>query len=415
MTHRSSLRGRATGLIATMSTHRRRLRRGAGRARSRPAPATQLRHPRRRRISPRADALVIKAVKSEPPGPFDFRGQIFVRGNIWSDGLETGMKQAAQDYGVNLEIGGPMTVDPAAQVAELESWIVQGVDCIMLTAAAPAALTSSINKAVAAGIPVVTLDSDAPESDRSVFVAGASSEALANAQIDSLARQMGEEGEWAFIIGQSTQVEKAYQLEKMLERAAEKYPKMTYLGMQESNDDTQTAADQAQALIVKYPNLKGIISNSGSGTLGIAQGIKAAGKSGDVKATGLTFATLGKQYVEDGTMPEFFLWSVPEQAILRDVTLQGPGQGPGRHQRDPGEGVDGQGARAPSWRCPRSPRVRSWPSKARRSRSTTPTSTTSCRSSFRNGRPDVHAASRSQPQAGLGWLSGHARSRLGRQ
>lgn len=301
MTDYSRLRVRATGLVATMALVAAALGGGAG------AIAQD--------ASPAADALVIKAVKNEAE-PFDFRGQIFVRGNIWSDGLETGMKQAAQDYGINLEVGGPMTVDPAAQVAELESWIVQGVDCIMLTAAAPAALTSSINKAVAAGIPVVTLDSDAPESDRNVFVTGASSEALAHAQIDSLARQMGEEGEWAFIIGQATQVEKMYQLEKMLERAAEKYPKMTYLGMQESNDDTQTAADQAQALIIKHPNLKGIISNSGGGTLGTAQGIKAAGKSGTVKATGLTFATQGKQYIEDGTMPEFFLWSVPEQGYF---------------------------------------------------------------------------------------------------
>ena len=266
--------------------------------------------------TPAADALVIKAMKNDPPGKFEFRAQIFVRGNIWSDGLEVGFKQAGTDYGVNMEIGGPMTVDAAAQVAELESWIVQKVDCIAVTAAAPAALTPSINKAVAAGIPVVTLDSDAPDSNRNVFVAGADSMALADAQIDSLARQMGEKGEWAFIIGQSTQVEKMAQLNEMKARALAKYPNMTYLGMQESNDDTQTAADQTQALIVAHPNIGGIISNSGGGTIGVAQGIKAAGKSGIVKVTGLTFATQGKQYIDDGTMPEFFLWNVQEQGYF---------------------------------------------------------------------------------------------------
>lgn len=302
MIDHSRRRVRATSLVATMTLVAAALGGAAG------AVAQD--------ASPAEDALVVKALQDLPEGPHEFRAQIFVRGNLWSDGLETGFKQAAQDYGVNLEIGGPMTVDPAAQVAELESWIVQGVDCIMLSAAHPAAETPSINKAIAAGIPVITFDSDAPESDRSVFVAGATSEELAHAQIDSLARQMGEEGEWAFIIGQATQVEKAYQLEKMLERAAEKYPNMTYLGMQESNDDTQTAADQAQALIIAHPNLKGIISNSGSGTMGIAQGVEDAGKAGEVKVTGLTFATLAKQYVDDGTMPEFFIWSVPEQAYF---------------------------------------------------------------------------------------------------
>ena len=313
MTHRSGNSARVAGLITALSLVTAAC--GGGSATAAPAtaaPATAAPGT----ASPAADGLVVKALRNDAPKKFEFRAQIFVRGNIWSDGLEVGFKQAGPDFGVNMEIGGPMTVDATAQVAELESWIVQKVDCIMITAAAPAALTPSINKAVAAGIPVVTLDSDAPDSNRNVFVAGADSMALADAQIDSLARQMGEKGEWAFVIGQATQVEKMAQLTEMKARAAAKYPGMTFLDMQESNDDTQKAADIAQALIVAHPNIGGIISNSGAGTIGVAQGIKAAGKSGIVKVTGLTFATQAKQYIDDGTMPEVFLWNVQEQGYI---------------------------------------------------------------------------------------------------
>lgn len=260
--------------------------------------------------------LVIKAVADKSADGLQFRGQIFVTGNIWSDSLNSGWTQAAKDLGINIEFGGPATVDPAAQVAELESWIIQGVDCIMVTAANPSALTPSINKAVAAGIAVVTLDSDAPLSNRPVFDTGADSQALAFAQIDTLAAQMGEKGSWAFIIGQLTQVEKQYQLEQMKARAADMYPDMEFLVTEECKDDQQIAANQAQALIVKYPDLGGIISNSGSGAAGAAQGIKAAGKSGVVKVTGITFPSSGQPYVKDGTMPEFFLWNIPQQAYF---------------------------------------------------------------------------------------------------
>lgn len=262
------------------------------------------------------EPLMIKAIANKPKGRFEFRGQIFVTGNIWSDSLNSGWDQAAKDLGINIEYGGPATVDPAAQVAQLESWIIQKVDCIMVTAAHPAALTPSINKAVAAGIAVVTLDSDAPLSNRAAFGSGADSQSLAFAQIDSLAAQMGGKGSWAFIIGELTQVEKQYQLRQMQARAKEKYPNLNFLVTEECKDDQQTAANQAQALIVKYPDLGGIISNSGSGCVGAAQGIKAAGKSKQVKVTGLTFPSSGRAYVRDGTMPEFFLWNIPHQAYF---------------------------------------------------------------------------------------------------
>lgn len=247
---------------------------------------------------------------------FEFRVQAHVRGNIWSDALETGWQQAGQDLGVNVGIGGPTEVDPAAQVAEVESWIIEQVDGIMLSAAAAPALTPSINKAVEAGIVVITIDSDAPESTRHVFDLGANSQEIAFAQIDSLARQMNNAGEWAFIHGQLTQVEKQYQFEQMQARAAELYPDMTFVGAEECKDDQQIAANQAQALIVRNPNLGGIISNSGSGCVGAAQGIAAAGGSGVVKVTGITFPSLGAQYVKDGTMPEFFLWNISQQAYF---------------------------------------------------------------------------------------------------
>lgn len=263
-----------------------------------------------------AGGLVVKAMKSGPKKAFEFRGQIFVTGNIWSDALEAGWKQAATDFGINIVAGGPATVDSAAQVAQLESWIIQKVDCIMVTAADPAALTPSINKAVAAGIPVITFDSDAPGSNRNVFDTGADSQQLAFAQIDSLARQMNKQGQWAFIIGELTQTEKQYQLQQMLARATAMYPGMKYLGVQECKDDQQTAANQAQALIERYPNLGGIISNSGSGCAGAAQGIEAAGKGKVVKVTGITFPTSGRKYVHDGTMPEFFIWNIQHQSYF---------------------------------------------------------------------------------------------------
>ena len=265
--------------------------------------------------------LVVKAIKSDPMRRFKFAAQPHIRNVPYFNACETGWNLAAKDLGVDMEINGPSgIVDTATQVSEIEGWILQKVDCIVTSAADAEALTPSINKAVEAGILVITLDSDAPNSKRQVFDLQASADALAEAQIDSLARQMGEQGEWAFIIGNLTQAEKKYEFEAMKKRAEEKYPNMKFIGIQECKDDVQKAADQAQQLIVANPNLGGIVSNSGAGLPGTCQGISAAGKSGKVKATGLAAPSSVTGFIDDGTLEEFFLWD-PRHLAYRSVAI----------------------------------------------------------------------------------------------
>ncbi len=268
-----------------------------------------------------ASGLVIKAVKNEPMRRFKFAGQSHIRNVPYFNAVETGWKLAAEEFGIDIEIGGPDgKVDTGIQVAEMEAWILQKVDCIIVSAADAEALTPSINKAVDAGIVVITLDSDAPGSERQAFNNQASADALAEDQINSLARQMGETGQWAGIIGNLTQVQKKYEFDVMQKIAAEKYPKMEFLGLQECKDDVQKAADIAQQLIVANPSLAGIISNSGAGLPGACQGIVAAGKSGVVKVTGLAAPSSVESYVNDGTLPEFFLWD-PRHLGYRSVVI----------------------------------------------------------------------------------------------
>ncbi len=265
--------------------------------------------------------LVVKAIKNEPMRRFKFTGQPHIRNVPYFNAVEDGWNLGAKDLGIDIEINGPSgIVDTATQVSQIEGWILQKVDCIVTSAADAEALTPSINKAVDAGILVITLDSDAPNSKRQVFDLQASADALANSQIDSLARQMGEEGDWAFIIGNLTQAEKKYEFEAMKKRAAEKYPKMTFTEILECKDDVQKAADQTQQLIVANANLKGIISNSGAGLPGTCQGIEAAGKSGAVKCTGLAAPSSVVTFIDNGTLEEFFLWD-PRHLGYRSIAI----------------------------------------------------------------------------------------------
>ena len=68
------------------------------------------------------------------------------------------------------EIAGPDGYDPAAEVAALQKAIASKPAGILVSAADAAKLTAPINDAIAAGIPVITVDSDAPLSSRLYFI-----------------------------------------------------------------------------------------------------------------------------------------------------------------------------------------------------------------------------------------------------
>ncbi|HEY0875081.1 MAG TPA: substrate-binding domain-containing protein [Vicinamibacterales bacterium] len=81
-----------------------------------------------------------------------------------------GAERAAKELGnVQIEWRAPETADQLRQKEILESFITQRVDGIAISALNGDFLTDTINRAVDAGIPVVTWDSDAPRSKRAAF------------------------------------------------------------------------------------------------------------------------------------------------------------------------------------------------------------------------------------------------------
>jgi ribose transport system substrate-binding protein len=78
-------------------------------------------------------------------------------------------RYAAEAGNIEVIYRGPDRADELRQKEILESFISQQVDGIAISVTNAAFLTSTINRAVDAGIPVVTWDSDAPESKRLAF------------------------------------------------------------------------------------------------------------------------------------------------------------------------------------------------------------------------------------------------------
>jgi ribose transport system substrate-binding protein len=81
-----------------------------------------------------------------------------------------GFAKAAGEQGVKGEFMGPDTYDSAAQVKEFRAAVAEKPAGILVSVADPKLMTPEIDAAIAAGIPVITMDSDAPDSKRLFFI-----------------------------------------------------------------------------------------------------------------------------------------------------------------------------------------------------------------------------------------------------
>ncbi len=81
-----------------------------------------------------------------------------------------GFNRAAAAYGVTAQIDGPNNYDPPAELQALEKAIAAKPAGILISTSDPAILGPQIDAAIDAGIPVITMDSDAPSTHRLFFI-----------------------------------------------------------------------------------------------------------------------------------------------------------------------------------------------------------------------------------------------------
>ena len=171
-----------------------------------------------------------------------------------------GAEREAKKQGVEIIWRGPESTDEIRQKEILESFIAQRVDGIAISCLNGDLLTDAIDRAVAAGIPVVTWDSDAPKSKRQAFY-GVNDIEGGRALGEGLATLLGGKGTVAIITALG-----ADNLQKRLEgaRAAlATHPGITVVEQFDVKDDAVRVAEIIASATQRYPDLNGWLSVGG--------------------------------------------------------------------------------------------------------------------------------------------------------
>lgn len=178
--------------------------------------------------------------------------------------VEAGAAVAASELGVELQFVGPPTHDIAGQIAVLESLIESGVDGISVSPTDAASVTPVIRRAIAAGISVITFDSEAlPDSGRAAFVGTdnyAGGVAAGEAFIRALPR-----GKYAILtggLGAANLNERIDGFRDVLSKFGDAYEEIAGSPFP-SDDDVQRAVQIVEDLILANPDLDGIYMSGG--------------------------------------------------------------------------------------------------------------------------------------------------------
>jgi simple sugar transport system substrate-binding protein len=105
-----------------------------------------------------APAAEAPAAEGEAAAPSDltFTTVVKIAGINWFNRMEEGVKKFGADTGINASLVGPAEADAAQQIPIIEDLIAQGVDALCVVPMDPTQLDPVLQKAMDAGITVIT-------------------------------------------------------------------------------------------------------------------------------------------------------------------------------------------------------------------------------------------------------------------
>jgi rhamnose transport system substrate-binding protein len=219
------------------------------------------------------------------------------------------------------ELGGKVVVSSgtedtaAAQIPSIQAAIQAHADAIVIAGNDPSALCPALGQAQAAGIKVVSFDSDVTCPNH-LFINQADTENIGTSEVDLLAKEIGSKGDIAILSAAATATNQNAWI-GFMKSQLKKYPNMKLVSTVYGNDDPATSLTVLQGLLTAHPNLRGIISPT---TVGISTAAQYLSKHKDiakkVTLTGLGLPSQMKPYVLDGTVAAFELWNPSDLGYL---------------------------------------------------------------------------------------------------
>jgi len=205
--------------------------------------------------------------------------------------MRKGAEHAAQSLGVELLFQGGPDFNPTVQVPVLNAVIARQPDAILIAPTDKQQLIAPLKQAIDAGIDVITVDTFIDDGlyqdgrgEGDFPLSYVASDNVLGGQMagHALAKAVGESGK-VYVSNVKPGISTTDQREEGFIAAMADYPDIEVLETQFNDDDANKAASQLQAVVARNPDLVGVFGANLFSAIGAADGVKAIGKSGEIK------------------------------------------------------------------------------------------------------------------------------------
>jgi ribose transport system substrate-binding protein len=172
-------------------------------------------------------------------------------------GAEAAARELSEKHKVAVEVAWltPPQEDGQVQAQRIAQAVNEGASAILLSCSDAGKLTGAIDDAVARGVPVMTFDSDAPDSKRFAFY-GVDDVDTGRKVMAELAPLMGGQGKVAILAGNQNAPNLRKRVDGVKEEAA-KHPGITVAGVFNHIETPQDAAAEVVRVGNAYPDIRG--------------------------------------------------------------------------------------------------------------------------------------------------------------
>jgi ribose transport system substrate-binding protein len=200
--------------------------------------------------------------------------------DYWKNSLK-GFEDAAELLNVSVEYHGATQYDVHEVITVLEQVIAKKPAGIAITAMDPEALNVTINKAIDAGIPVVTFDAGAPKSNALSFL-GTNNYNAGVTAAHKMAELLNNRGKVA-VISLPHQLNHQQRYDGFRDTLRNEYKDIEVVTMEDGKGDQIKSQMVTYEIMKSYPDLSGIFVTEANGGIGVGNAIKELNQVSRVK------------------------------------------------------------------------------------------------------------------------------------
>ena len=206
----------------------------------------------------------------------------FISANInipyWQE-AQAGLLDAAKTMGVKAEMDGPTTLSPKDELDSFQKAVALHPAGILVSVSNADLFRDPINAAVAAGIPVIAIDADSPDSKRIMFI-GTDNFKAGQESGKRMADILKGNGQIVIVTipGQPNLDERVRGVNEALKKA----PGIKIVQTIDDKGDPRQAYDGISAMIQKKQKVDGVICLEASGGAGVADALHRVDMTGKV-------------------------------------------------------------------------------------------------------------------------------------